>query len=42
VKSAEPLRETEFGTFVANRLYLYQSTLKAGGSVYTKLKEYML
>jgi 2'-5' RNA ligase len=42
VKSAEPLRETEFGTFVANRFYLYQSTLKAGGSVYTKLKEYML
>jgi RNA 2',3'-cyclic 3'-phosphodiesterase len=40
VKSAEPLKETEFGTFVADRFYLYQSTLKPGGSLYTKLKEY--
>jgi 2'-5' RNA ligase len=42
VKSAEPLKEVEFGTFVANRFYLYQSTLKPGGSLYTKLKEYAL
>jgi 2'-5' RNA ligase len=42
VKAAEPHREMEFGTFVTNRFYLYQSTLKQGGSVYTKLKEYAL
>jgi RNA 2',3'-cyclic 3'-phosphodiesterase len=42
VKTAEPLGETEFGTFVADRCYLYQSTLRPGGSVYTRLKEYKL
>ena len=42
VKSAEPFKDTEFGTFVADRFYLYQSSLKPGGSVYTKLKEYAL
>lgn len=42
VKAAEPFQQTEFGTFVANRFYLYQSTLKPGGSVYTKLKEFPL
>jgi 2'-5' RNA ligase len=42
VKSAEPFKEAEFGTFVADRFYLYQSTLKPGGSAYTKLKEYAL
>jgi RNA 2',3'-cyclic 3'-phosphodiesterase len=42
VKSAEPLKETEFGSFVADRFHLYQSTLRPGGSLYTKLKEYML
>jgi RNA 2',3'-cyclic 3'-phosphodiesterase len=42
VKTAEPHGEAEFGTFVADRCYLYQSALKPGGSVYTKLKEYVL
>ena len=42
VRMAEPFAETEFGTFVADRFNLYQSTLKPGGSVYTKLKEYPL
>ena len=42
VKSAEPVAETEFGMFQADRINLYQSTLKPGGSLYTKLKEYPL
>jgi 2'-5' RNA ligase len=42
VKTAEPFAETEFGTFQTDRCNLYQSTLKAGGSLYTKLKEYSL
>jgi len=42
VKAAERFEQTEFGTFVANCVYLYQSTLKPGGSLYTKLKEYPL
>jgi 2'-5' RNA ligase len=42
VKTAEPFEETEFGTFVADRCYLYQSTLRPAGSVYTRLKEYEL
>jgi len=42
VKTAEPFEETEFGRFVADRCYLYQSTLRPAGSVYTRLKEYKL
>jgi len=42
VSAAEKFAETEFGSFVADRFFLYQSTLKPTGSVYTKLKEYML
>jgi 2'-5' RNA ligase len=42
VKAAEPFQQTEFGTFVPNCFYLYQSTLQPGGSLYTKLKEYPL
>ena len=42
VKTAEPFVETEFGTFQADRVHLYQSTLQPGGSLYTKLKEYPL
>jgi 2'-5' RNA ligase len=42
VKEAEPFFETDFGTFIADRCFLYQSTLKAGGAVYTKLQEYPL
>ena len=42
VKAAEQYAEIDFGKFTADRFYLYQSTLKAGGSIYTKLKEYSL
>jgi 2'-5' RNA ligase len=42
VTAATPFTETEFGTFTVNQIYLFESTLKAGGSVYTKLKEYAL
>lgn len=42
VKEATPYGETEFGTFLADSIHLYQSTLKAGGSLYTKLKDYAL
>src|SRR6185436_17891691 len=42
VKAAEKFAETDFGSFIADRCFLYQSTLKPTGSVYTKLKEYML
>jgi len=45
----QTLRETiaampslEFGEFVADRFYLYQSRLNPSGSVYTKLSEYPL
>jgi 2'-5' RNA ligase len=34
--------EHNFGSFTADRIYLIQSTLKPTGSVYTKLKEYLL
>jgi 2'-5' RNA ligase len=42
VAAAEKYAETDFGSFTADRYYLYQSTLKPTGSVYTRLKEYML
>ncbi len=42
VRAAERFGETDFGSFVADRFFLYQSTLKPTGAVYTKLKEYML
>jgi len=42
VKAAEKFAETDFGSFVADRCFLYQSTAKPAGSVYTKIKEYML
>ncbi len=45
----QPLREAiasldslDFGTFEAGSWFLYQSTLKPGGSVYTKLAEFPL
>ena len=45
----QPLREAiaaldslEFGSFEARSWFLYQSTLKPGGSVYTKLAEFPL
>jgi 2'-5' RNA ligase len=34
------LPELEFGSFVAAGFCLYQSQLRPGGSVYTKLAEY--
>ncbi|MGA2040709.1 MAG: RNA 2',3'-cyclic phosphodiesterase [Bryobacteraceae bacterium] len=34
------LSELEFGSFVAAGFYLYQSQLRPGGSVYTKLAEF--
>jgi 2'-5' RNA ligase len=44
-----PLRETiaglpalDFGSFEANSFFLYQSALRPGGSVYTKLAEFPL
>jgi 2'-5' RNA ligase len=42
VTAAAPFTETDFGTFTVDRIFLFESTLKAGGSVYTKLKEYKL
>jgi 2'-5' RNA ligase len=42
VTAAAPHEQKEFGSFQADRINLYQSTLKAGGSVYTKLKEFPL
>ena len=42
VKAAEPFADTDFGNFIADRCFLYQSTLKPTGSVYTRLKEYFL
>lgn len=42
VSAAEKFAETDFGAFTADRCFLYQNTLKPAGSVYTKLKEYML
>ena len=32
----------DFGSFTADRIFLIKSTLKPSGSVYEKLKEYLL
>jgi len=42
VAAAEQFGETEFGTFIADRFFLYQSTLNPGGAIHSKLKEYPL
>jgi RNA 2',3'-cyclic 3'-phosphodiesterase len=42
VTAAEKFTEADFGTFIVDRCFLYQSTLKSGGALYTKLKEYPL
>ena len=42
VTACEKFVDAEFGTFTVDRYYLYESTLKPGGSLYTKLKEYPL
>jgi 2'-5' RNA ligase len=42
VAAAAGLEEREFGSFVVDRFFLFQSTLKPSGAIYTKLKEYTL
>jgi len=42
VTASEPYQEHEFGAFSVDRVYLFQSTLQPSGSVYEKLKEYLL
>jgi 2'-5' RNA ligase len=42
VTAAEPYVEHDFGAFIADRLFLFQSILKPSGAVYEKLKEYLL
>jgi 2'-5' RNA ligase len=42
VAAAEPYEQYDFGSFVADRVFLFQSTLKPSGAVYEKLKEYLL
>jgi 2'-5' RNA ligase len=42
VTAAGQYQDHDFGTFTADRFCLYQSTLKPGGSVYRRLKEYSL
>jgi 2'-5' RNA ligase len=42
VTASEPYQEHDFGSFVADRVYLFRSTLKSSGAVYEKLKEYLL
>ncbi len=36
------LEDTDFGAFTADRFYLYQSTLRPSGSIYTRLSDYSL
>jgi 2'-5' RNA ligase len=42
VAAASKLADLDFGSFTVDRFYLYQSTLKPGGSVHTKVREYRL
>jgi 2'-5' RNA ligase len=42
VQAAEKYEDRNFGSFTVDRCFLYQSTLKPSGSVYTRLKEYVL
>src|SRR5215467_4464421 len=42
VTASEAYQEYDFGSFVADRVFLFQSTLKSSGAVYEKLKEYLL
>jgi len=41
-RTIEQLPSTEFGSFVADRYFLYRSELKPTGAVYTKLAEFPL
>ena len=42
VRAALNYEHHDFGSFSVDRCFLYQSTLKSSGSVYTRLKEYLL
>jgi 2'-5' RNA ligase len=42
INAAAPFTDADFGTFTVDRIFLFESTLKSGGSVYTKLQEYRL
>ena len=42
INAAKKCASREFGSFPVERFSLYQSTLKASGAVYTRLKEYPL
>ena len=42
VTAAQQYEEHEFGSFTADRVFLFQSALRPAGAVYTKLKEYLL
>ena len=42
VSAAAQYDERNFGSFAADRVFLFKSTLKASGAVYEKLKEYLL
>jgi 2'-5' RNA ligase len=42
VTAAASLEERNFGSFLVDRCFLYQSTLKSSGAVYSRLKEYLL
>jgi 2'-5' RNA ligase len=42
VSAASRFENHEFGAFTVDRFFLFQSTLKPAGAIYTKLKEYML
>ncbi len=42
VTGAAKFEEHDFGAFTVDRVFLFSSTLKPGGAVYEKLKEYLL
>src|SRR5437867_2925906 len=42
VTAAAKFEEQNFGSFSVDRCFLYQSALKSSGSVYTRIKEYLL
>lgn len=42
VTAASSYSEHDFGSFTADRVFLFQSTLKSSGALYNKVKEYLL
>jgi len=42
VEAATEFADTEFGSFTVDRFFLYQSTLKPNGAVYSRIQEYTL